>query len=221
MSEKGFFVSERNIALTLLNVYSSLVLKTHLATFVFDPVKLNLDSSPFDASMIDAIVITHEHADHFDKGLVLEMQARSGAQILTTPYVARKLGGKTGGLGAGESVKIKDMTFYTERCVHPANEPLAFVMKTGGVTIYHPSDSEAFPEMKEIKRNYNPDILLYLGTTKKELVGITELVRPKIVVSYFASRFADLKVPGVQLKMVNQFETFIYPDAPSFTKRGR
>jgi L-ascorbate metabolism protein UlaG (beta-lactamase superfamily) len=193
------------------------VLKTHLATFFFDPVKLNLDSSPFDASTIDAIVITHEHSDHFDKGLVLEMQGRSGAQILTTPYVARKLGGNTEGLGAGEKVKIKDMTFYAERCVHPANQPLAFVMKTGGVTIYHPSDSEAFPEMKEIKNKYKPDILLYLGTTKKELVEITELVRPKIVVSYFAPRFADLKVPGVQLKMVNQFEALVYPEVSSFT----
>ncbi|MBM4433422.1 MAG: hypothetical protein FJ025_05420 [Chloroflexi bacterium] len=217
MSEKGFFVSEGSIALTLLNVYSSLVLKTHFANFVFDPVKLNLDSSPFDASTIDAIVITHEHADHFDKGLVLEMQGRSGAQILTTPYVARKLGGKTEGLGAGESVKIKDMTFYAERCVHPANQPLAFVMKTRGVTIYHPSDSEAFPEMEEIKNRYQPDILLYLGTTKKELVDITELVRPKIVVSYFAPRFADLKVPGVQLKMLKPFGTFVYPESPHFT----
>jgi L-ascorbate metabolism protein UlaG (beta-lactamase superfamily) len=214
---KDFFVSEGSIALTLLNVYSSIVLKTHLAAFVFDPVKLNLDSPPFDDSVIDAIVITHEHADHFDKGLVLEMQGRSGAQILTTPFVARKLGVKTENLGAGESVKIKDMTFYAERCVHPANQPLAFVMKTEGVTIYHPSDSEAFPEMEEVKNKYKPDILLYLGTTKKGLVDITELVRPKIVVSYFAPRFADLKVPGVQLKMVKQFETFIYPEAPGFT----
>jgi len=201
----------------LLNVYSSLVLKTHLATFAIDPVKLNLDSSPFDASAIDAIVITHEHADHFEKGLCMEMQGRSGAQVLTTSYGAGKLGGKTGGLEAGESVKIKDMTFYAERCVHPANEPLAFVMKTGGATIYHPSDSEAFPEMEEVKSKYEPDILLYLGTTKKDLVDITELVEPKIVVSYFATRFADLKVPGVQLKMVQQLETFVYPEAPRFT----
>lgn len=214
MSGKDLLVSEGSIALTLLNVYSSLMLKTRLSTVVFDPVKLNLDNPPFDAQGIDAIIITHEHADHFDKELALEMLRRSGAPIITTPFVAQKLEGvgeKVRGLRVGESVKIKDMTFYAECCLHPANQPLSFIIKTNGVTIYHPADSKPFPKMKEIQNKYEPDIVLYMGTSKEGLIEITEMVRPNIVVSYFAPRFADLKIPGVELKMVRQFETFRYP----------
>ena len=214
MSGKDRFVSKGSITLMLLNVYSSVILKTPLSTVVFDPVKLNLDKPDFDAQGVDAIVITHEHADHFDEKLALEMQRRSGALIITTLFVSQRLervGGEVHGLRAGESVKIKDVTLYAEYCVHPANQPLSFVIKTDAVTIYHPADSKPFPGMKEIQNRYEPDMVLYMGTSKKGLIEITEMVRPDIVVSYFAPRFADLKISGVELKMVKQFEAFKYP----------
>ena len=214
MSGKDLLVSEGSIALTLLNVYSSLMLKTRLSTVVFDPVKLNLDNPPFDAQGIDAIIITHEHADHFDKELALEMLRRSGAPIITTPFVAQKLEGvgeKVRGLRVGESVKIKDMTFYAECCLHPANQPLSIVIKTEAVTVYHPSDSQPFTGMEEIAHKYNPDILLYMATSKRGLRMIAEKLKPKVVVSYFAPRFAEVDIPGIELKMLKQFEVYKYP----------
>lgn len=214
MSYKDLSVSQGSIALMLLNVYSSLMLKTPLATVAFDPVKLSLDKHDFDAQSIDAIIITHEHSDHFDKKLALEMQRGSNATIITTPFVAQKLEGVgegVKGLRVGESVMIKDMTFYAEYCEHPANQPLSFIIKTNAVTIYHPSDSSPFPEMEEIGNKYEPDIVLYTGTSKEGLVKITEMVRPNIVVSYFDRRFADLKIPCAELKMLKQFEIFRYP----------
>ena len=85
MNCKDPFVPKGSVALMLFNVYSSLMLKTCLSTIIFDPVKLNLDKHDFDAQGIDAIIITHEHVDHFEGELALEMQGRSGAPIITTP----------------------------------------------------------------------------------------------------------------------------------------
>lgn len=214
MGGKDRFVSEGNITIMLLNVYSSLVLKTRLSTVVFDPVKMNLDKHTFDAQGVDAIIITHEHADHFDEKLALEMQGRSGAPIITTPFLAQKLTrvrGKAQGLRVGELVKIKDIILCAEHCVHPAHQPISFIVRTDAVTLYHPADSKPFPGMKEIQDKYEPDVMLYMGTSKEGLRRIAEMVRPNIVVSYFAPRFADLEIPGVALKMVKQFEAFTYP----------
>ncbi len=214
MSHKDFSVSQGSIALMLLNVYSSLMLKTHLLTIVFDPVKLSLDKHDFDAQSVDAIIITHEHSDHFDKNLALEIQRGSNATIITTPFVAQKLEGvgeKVKGLRVGESVMIKDMTFYAEYCEHPANQPLSFIIKTDAITIYHPDDSKPFPKMREIENRYKPDMVLYVGTSKEGLIKITEMVKPNIVISYFDPRFADLKIPGVELKTMRQFEILRYP----------
>jgi len=214
LNYKDSFVPRGSIALIFFNVYSSLLLKSCLTTVVFDPVKLDLDKHNFGAKGVDVIVITHEHADHLEEKLALEMQRRSRAAIMTTPFVAGKLervGGEAKGLRVGDSVKIKDMTFYAEHCVHPANQPLSFIIKTGAITIYHPDDSEPFSGMKEIQSKYGPDMMLYAGTSKKELIEITEMVRPQTVVSCFDAGFADLKIPGVELRIVRQFETFRYP----------
>ena len=214
MSCKDLSVSQGSTALMLLNVYSSLILKTHLATVAFDPVKLSLDKHDFDSQSVDAIIITHEHSDHFDKKLALEMQRRSNATIITTPFVAQRLervGEKVKGLRVGESVMIKDVTFYAEYCEHPANQPLSFIIKTNAVTIYHPDDSSPFPEMKEIGKRYEPDMVLYMGTSSEGLIKITEMVRPSVVVSYFDPRFADLEILPAELKMLKQFEILRYP----------
>ena len=203
-----------SLALVLLNVYSSLILKTHLFTVIFDPVKLSLDKQHFDSQDIDAIIITHEHADHFDQKLVLEIERRSQATIITTPFLAQKLEGegvKVKGLRVGESAAVKDVTFYAEYCEHAANEPLSFIIKTDAATIYHPDDSSPFPGMAEIRNRYGPEIVLYMSTSKEGLIKITEMVKPNIVVSYFDPRFADLKIPGTELRMINQFEIFRYP----------
>ena len=214
MSYKDLTVSRGSLALVLLNVYSSLILKTHLLTAIFDPVKLSLDKQHFDSQDIDAIIITHEHADHLDEKLVLEIERRSQATIITTPFIAKRLEKaaiKVKGLRVGEAAAVKDVTFYAEYCEHAANEPLSFIIKTDAATIYHPDDSDPFPGMEAIGNRYRPEIVLYLGTSKKGLAKIAKMVKPSTVVSYLDPRFADLKIPGTELRMIDHFQIFRYP----------
>ena len=218
MSDKDLSVPRGSLALVLFNVYSSLMLKTPHLTALFDPVKLSLDKPHLAVPEVDAIIITHEHADHLDENLALEIERISQATIITTPFIAGRLEKKARrvhGLRAGDSVTVKGVTFYAEHCQHAANEPLAFIIKTEATTIYHPGDSAPFPEMATVGSRYQPEILLYLGTSKKNLIEIAEMVRPKIIVTYHDPRFATLKLPNTELRPIDQFQVFRYALTPS------
>lgn len=185
---------------------------------IFDPVKISLE----DYIEADAIVITHEHLDHFDRELVRKLQKKTDALILTTPFVAQRLPGEdTRALEVGESFVIKDVRLYAERCEHPANQPLAFIISTeNGITIYHPSDSEPFPEMTGIGERYKPDILVYFGTSLEKATQIARLVKPQVVVSYYADirsqlEFAErlrIELPEANMKTIKRFEIYQYPE---------
>ena len=218
LSDKDLSVPRGSLALVLFNVYSSLMLKTGHLTAIFDPVKLSLDKHHFAVPEVDAIIITHEHSDHFDEKLVLAIARMSQATIITTPFIAGRLekaAHKVHGLRAGDSVTVKGVTFYAEHCQHAANEPLAFIIKTDAATIYHPGDSNPFPEMATIDSRYQPEILLYLGTSKKNLIEIAEMVKPDIIVTYHDPRFTTLELPNTELRQIGQFQVFRYPLTPS------
>ena len=189
------------------------MLKTPLARVVFDPVKLNLDTRGFNADDIDAIVITHEHVDHFDAKLALEIQRVNQTPIITTPFVAQKLereGAEARSLKVGDSVRINDVTLHAEHCVHPANQPLSFIIETGVVALYYPVDSEPFGGMRELGTKYKPQIVLYMGTAKARLLKIIQMVKPEIVISHSVAGFAEGEMANVELKIVHPLESFIY-----------
>jgi len=57
--------------------------------------------------------------------------------------------------------------------------------------------------------------LLYLGTSKKNLIEIAEMVKPSIIATYPDPRFATLKLPNTELRLIGQFEVFRHPLTPS------
>ena len=212
-------VSSGKIALLWFNSYSGIIIKAPETTLIFDPVKVKLE----EYIQADAIVVTHEHFDHFDPGLVRELQKKTNATVLTTPFVAQRLGGeKTKALKAGDSFALKDIDLHAERCDHPANEPLSFVISVkSGITVYHPSDSDSFPEMVELEKKYKPNILLYLGTSLENAAQIAKLVKPQTVVSYYTDTESERKfiealkreAPETQAKLIKQSEVYQYPEA--------
>lgn len=212
-------VSSGKIALVWFNSYSGIIVKTPITTLIFDPVKIELE----EHIQADAIVITHEHSDHFDPELVRELQKKTNATVLTTPFVAQRLPGeKIKALKVNDSFVLKDVELHAERCDHPANQPLSFIMSTNyGITVYHPSDSDSFPEMVELEKKYKPNILLYLGTSLGNAAQIARLVRPQTVVSCYTDMESERKLieamkiraPETQVKMLKRFEVYQYPEA--------
>jgi len=234
VSEESFklAVPQGSLAITWFNSYSGVIVKTPGAILIFDPVKVSLE----ECIQADAIVITHEHLDHFDPKLARELQQKTAAPILTTPFVAASLRNENvTALRVGDSVVIKDTELHALRCDHPANQPLSFIVSTrpwpdkegggegcldSGITIYHPSDGEVFPEMIEIAQKYDPDILLYVGASSGNAAQIAKLVRPKVVVSFYTDAGSEKsfieairrEAPETQAKLIKRFEIYQYPE---------
>ena len=220
MGFKEIFASEvslRRIALAWFNSYSGIALRTSAATLLFDPVQVGEKGRWIRA---DAIIITHEHSDHFDPTLALELQRQAQAIILTTPFVAKSLpSGRVKALKVGDSFNVKGVKLYAEHCEHPANQPLSFVIETEGVTLYHPSDSDPFPEMVRLREKYKPELLLYWGTSFKNAAEIVRLICPKIIISYDDNSGSPQRLIeeinkealGIKLQTLKQLEVYQYP----------
>ena len=211
-------VSPGKIALVWFNSYSGIIVKTPITILIFDPVRVKLE----EYIQADVIVVTHEHSDHFASELVRELQKKTNATVLTTPFVAQRLGGeKTKALKVSDSFAFKDVEFHAGRCDHPANQPLSFIISTkSGITIYHPSDSDPFPEMAELEEKHEPNILVYLGTSFRNAAQIAKLVKPKVVLSFYTDKESQRKfietmkeeVPKTQAKVIKRFEIYQYPN---------
>jgi len=209
-------VAPGEVVLAWINSYSSIVVMTHKTKLIFDPVRIG-SAAQIQA---DAIVITHEHLDHFDPHLVAECQAKLGIPVLTTPFVAQRLPGKAKVLSVGDSVSVGDIELFAERCDHPANEPLSFVISAkSAATIYHPGDSQPFPEVTELREKYRLDVLLYSGTSVENAIEIAKLIKPPVIVSYYndrnwAERFrrqVSSQVPQTEVRLLRRFETWRWP----------
>ena len=206
------------LAITWLNSYSGVIIKTPEAILIFDPVKVSLE----ECVQANAIVITHEHLDHFAPKLARELQQKTRAPILTTPFIATNLLNESvRAMRVGDSVVIKDTELYALRCDHPANDPLSFIVSTeSGITIYHSSDGEAFPEMIEIAETYKPDILLCVGASQVNAAQIARLVNPKVAISFYTDSGSEKsfievmrrEAPETQVKIIRRFEIYQYPE---------
>lgn len=202
-------VGQEKITLTFLNFYASLLLETPTLTVLFDPVEVNLTQEK-----IDVIVVTHEHTDHFAPALLLDLQHRTGATILTTLFIARILAERAEKIRAfqvGEALTIKGVRFQAEYAAHAANQPLSFLLSTTGFSLYHPSDSKPFPGMKIIKENHKPELLISTGNSLADTVEIAQLVKPKVLVTNDL-RFRTLEIPGVRIRTIKPGESYRYPE---------
>jgi L-ascorbate metabolism protein UlaG (beta-lactamase superfamily) len=204
-------VGEGNIAISLLNVYATVVVKVGLQTILFDPIEVDPDSF----AHLDSIVVTHEHVDHFDKKLVIEIQRKTKAKILTTPFIAKRLcnaGNSVISMKAGDSFRIKrDLCIYAEYSRHVANQPLVFFIQSSMGTVFHPNDSEYYPEMETLKDKYRPSIMIFLGTSVQKLLNIGNTMRPEVIVSYKYPFIKSFDLPGIEVVTLKQFAWYHYP----------
>lgn len=202
-------VPKGEIALALLNTYSTLVIRTDFTTAVFDPVGIK----SYEEERIDLIIITHEHIDHFDHDLVIKLQERNNALVLTTPFLAQKLKELEKyviPLHVGDSFKFNDIMLYAEYSNHTANQPLSFIFSTNIVNIYHPNDSRLFPEMYSIRSKYRPHLMVYTGNAIGEMPDMVKMIKPKVIVSYSDLRLKGMKISGVEIKMLKHEEVYRY-----------
>ena len=136
----------------------------------------------------------------------------------------------------GDDLKIGDVTVTALRCDHPAVEPVSFLVRSDeGVTLYLPGDTTPFPEMAQLGQSSQDlsstemdgsqqltgvDILIWMGTAFEDGARISELVQPKVMVTYAVdppaagARAKDILTrytPEVPCHSLSRHQVFVYP----------
>lgn len=144
------------------------------------------------------ILITHEHADHFDAP-TLEALAGADTRLVTNPSVYEKLPealrAKATAIANGESATVGDIAIeavpaynLTEDRLkyHPKGRDNGYVLTIGGQRIYIAGDTEDTPEMRaleEIAIAFVPMNLPYTMDVDHAAQGVAAFA-PKVVYPY-------------------------------------
>lgn len=209
------------VAISWLDSYSSIMIRTATCNIIFDPVTDSHFNHPLFSHYIpNAIFVTHEHADHFDPKF-LNHYLSAGVPVYSNEFVANILSNNVRPIKVGHIIIFTDLRIIALKCNHPGNEPLAFIIVINdGPTIYHPSDSDPYEEMIEIAKQYHPDIMLYSGSSIEKAYLISQLVKPGLIISpycdkiwasAFCKKMNDSK-PEQKVKLIAPFQEVCMPE---------
>ena len=180
-------------------------------TFEIDPVaKLGERTTDYSAfPKADHILVTHEHADHFDKDAIALLTAEK-TTLVTNARCAGMLGygqvmanGDTVRLFDGCTVEAVPAYNITEGHLqfHPKGRDNGYILTVDGLRIYIAGDTEDIPEMAQIK---DIDIAFLpcnqpYTMTAGQLANAAKIIRPKVLFPYHYSR-TDVSTLPEQLK---------------------
>jgi len=215
------------IAFVWFNAYAGVTIKTSTKTLVIDPA--DIDPKVFQA--VDAVLVTHEHYDHLDEGIIRDIHRRTQCTVVADSTSAKRLRdaiapNKLHEMRMGKEIKIDNMTIRAEAFKHPATTPVSYLITSeDGVRVYHTGDSLPHPDMKQIGERSPPDIVFCTvgapapGASPQSGLEIVRMVQPKMTVPYHApaadrKRFAELiakETPNVKCVVVEQNKPTKYP----------
>jgi L-ascorbate metabolism protein UlaG (beta-lactamase superfamily) len=134
--------------------HAAILIETVRERILVDPG--NLSDAWHDLTELDAVFITHQHADHVDAAhLVSVMRANSGARLLVEESVVPMLADEaleTTPVRPGDTFTIGSVGVDTvggrHAIIHDTIPPVGnvgFVFTEGGTRLYHPGDSYDYP----------------------------------------------------------------------------
>lgn len=122
-------------------------------TLVIDPGTFSEEDAAVGA---DAVLVTHEHADHFDEDrLRAAMEARPGAEVWTLASVAEKISaafpGRVHTVGHGDTFTAAGFDVQVHGELHAVIHPdIPRITNVGflidGGTVFHPGDALTVPD---------------------------------------------------------------------------
>jgi L-ascorbate metabolism protein UlaG (beta-lactamase superfamily) len=129
------------------------------STVYIDPWKLAVARPP-----ADLILVTHDHHDHFSPSDIAKL-ATAETTLVGPPSVTSQVGGiETVTLAVGESTTVGSVTVTSVpaynidkfrqpgQLFHPREAGfLGYVVELDGRRIYHAGDTDAIPEMREVR----------------------------------------------------------------------
>jgi len=143
---------------------SGILLKTDSRVVLLDPADIVSGTNVQKLQRLDALLVTHEHTDHFSKSATISIQSRTDAVVVCNSGVYTQLDGslpfdKLVRMRSGEARTILDIEILAMASIHLGNEPLTFLLLFGDFSVFHGSDS-----------GFNSDLNNYKGRAKLALV---------------------------------------------------
>ncbi len=195
------------------NEYSGLRVVYKDMAIVFDPYQV----LPLKLVPLNYLLISHEHFDHFD--LTLDIELSKYAQMILADlesgsrlrkYVQKD---RLKIMKPGDVYKDKSISVTALRSAHPAVNPLTyFVEYFGGPKIFYASDSLPLIEFSSIA-GYGVDIAfvpigIAPGASPRTGSEIVQTVKPKITIPVHGTRFEEFnslvkaRSPNVSVKIL-------------------
>jgi len=227
VSIESLALKKGEVAFLWFNNYSGVVVKTPTKTLVVDPA----DVDPKRFKTVDAILITHEHHDHFDEAMVKEIYRQTKCTVMADSISAGRLrdalpSAKLHEMKFGKEVKIDKVAVRAEAFKHPAAAPVSYLITTeDGVRVYHSGDSLPHSDMKLVGERSPPDIVFCTvgapspGTSPQTGLEIVKMVKPKMAIAYHApdaerKKFSELvakETPNVKSLFIERDKPYKYP----------
>jgi L-ascorbate metabolism protein UlaG (beta-lactamase superfamily) len=203
-----------------LNNYAGVLLKMPTKRLLIDPT--DVKAKKFSA--LDAILITHEHYDHFDQRLLLDIQAATNCTIIADQTSAQKLKmllppKKLVSASVGDKFRIGEVIIKTYKCNHTsAATPVTYLITSeDGVNVWHTADSSPYPEMAQIGKETEIDVIfcsvgIAQGVSAESGSEIAWLTKPKVAVPYHTSTVESQKQFAQILKKELPKTTCLIPE---------
>jgi L-ascorbate metabolism protein UlaG (beta-lactamase superfamily) len=194
-------IPEKNtVFFVWLNQYAGILLKTPSKTLAIDPVDVKAKS----LQGIDAILITHEHYDHLDPRLIIEVQKATNCLIIADVASTKKLQHaisieKLKEIKPGAETKIGEVCVRAEKCNHTAQAPVTYIITSEDkLKIYHTADSLPFPELAAMGQKEKFDVVfcgvgIASGLTPETGYEIARLTKPQVAIPYHTGSTASQK----------------------------
>ncbi len=178
------------------------------ATFLIDPFVYDVKETkrlvkcPITTKKlknIDAILVTHEHFDHFDKKAIEEICENESCCVIAHDSVLNELNisknlkrpiSKEGVVNL-KGVKIKAISAH-----HPHSfYPMGFHLESKGVSVFHAGDTDLVPGLLNVKSNIA--LLPIGGHFTMDLIDAVKLVKttkPDVVIPMSYNTFDFMQV---------------------------
>lgn len=149
-------LSEGEVELLFLGTSTFIIRTSHHTIIIDTATKVPADALK-SLGIIDAILITHEHSDHFDASATFNLHHASEAVVVANEGAYQSLEGLIHGPGKliqlrpGENAKIDGIVINAIASNHSAISPLMYVISMDNITILHGSDSGFDPALEEYR----------------------------------------------------------------------
>ena len=146
----------------------------------------------------DAILVTHEHFDHFDREAIAALR-KEGTRVVANPAVREMLGFGTAlrngeGLEVADGVSVAAVPAYNTTAgrtkFHPQGRDNGYLLTLDGFRVYVAGDTEVIPEMVELAGTVDVAFLPCnqpYTMTPQQVAKAAKTIKPKVLFPYHYS----------------------------------